>query len=69
MMTNSDLEAELLKHQLERRGGFEPDPTPEICRHREHNAPTHMVIPQGQQYRHICPGCGNEIVLRPLRIS
>lgn len=29
-----------------------------ICTHPDHNFPTHLYIPPGMGYRHICPGCG-----------
>ena len=49
----------------QKRGGFEPIPESERpCMHREHHPPTHLYIPPDQQYRHICPGCGAESVLR-----
>ncbi len=49
-----------------RKSGFEDD-TQSVwpCRHPEHDPPGHIVIPQGKIYRHICPGCGSEAVLRP----
>lgn len=28
------------------------------CTHPEHNFPTHLYIPLGMGYRHVCPGCG-----------
>lgn len=34
---------------------------PEMCRHPEHNPPTHMVYEPGV-WEHICPSCGNRIV-------
>ena len=55
----------------EKQSGFEPYDGPEIniCRHPSHTPPMHLYIPVGQQYRHICPGCGRETVLRPLVVS
>lgn len=29
-----------------------------ICTHPEHNFPTHLYIPLGMGYKHVCPGCG-----------
>jgi rRNA maturation endonuclease Nob1 len=29
-----------------------------ICRHPEHDFPTHMCIPSGESYTHKCPICG-----------
>lgn len=51
------------------KSGFEDIPIQERCLNAEHNPPSHMVIPSGKQYRHVCPGCGYEIVLRPPMIS
>lgn len=50
-----------------KQSGFEPIPEPikPICRDSEHFPPSHMVIPQGQQYRHVCRSCGAEVVIRP----
>lgn len=28
------------------------------CTHPEHNFPTHLYIPLGMGYKHVCPGCG-----------
>lgn len=46
-----------------KRSGFFNLPTQEVCRNPDHNAPTHLHIPQGQGYRHICPSCGHTVVL------
>ncbi len=51
-----------------KKSGFEDDPAPARCLHREHEPPSHMVIPQGKLYRHVCPGCGRETVLRAPQI-
>lgn len=32
-------------------------PTATTCMHREHNMPSHLYIPPGKGYRHVCPGC------------
>ncbi len=29
----------------------------QMCRHPEHNAPTHINIPAGKGYVHVCPAC------------
>jgi len=34
------------------------------CIHPGHHPPSHMVIPFGKKYRHVCPGCGKVIVIR-----
>jgi len=46
-----------------KRSGIEDDDKPEPCRHPEHNPPTHLYIPAGKRYRHICPGCGQEAII------
>lgn len=54
------------------RGGFEDDDDfPEPCSHPEHNPPSHLVIPRGKRYRHVCPSCGRQMVLRgsPVHLS
>lgn len=48
-----------------RRGSFEDIPAQERCLNPSHEPPSHMVIPAGKQYRHVCPGCGREMILRP----
>lgn len=40
------------------QSGFEDAPCEHICGHPSHNPPTHLVIPQGKIYNHVCPGCG-----------
>lgn len=47
------------------KSGFEDIPKTEICRHPEHEPPSHMLIPPGKQYRHVCPGCGRKTIIRP----
>lgn len=53
---------------MAKKSGFEPigNPLniPKSCNNIEHNPPSHIAIPQGQQYRHVCPGCGKEFILR-----
>jgi hypothetical protein len=31
----------------------------QMCRSLSHNPPTHMVIPYGYDYKHVCPQCGH----------
>lgn len=45
-----------------RQSGFEDDP--DYCPHRQHNPPSYMVVPPGKIYRHVCPRCGRESILR-----
>lgn len=47
--------------------GFEDDPTwnpKDMCLDPSHNPPTHISIPFGKQYRHVCPTCGFVAILR-----
>lgn len=34
------------------------------CMDMSHNPPTHLYIPNGASYRHRCPSCGNEQIIR-----
>lgn len=51
-----------------KESGFEDLPVVERCLNSAHEPPMHMVIPAGKIYRHVCPGCGREVVLRPPNI-
>ncbi len=62
------------EHQrVPQKGGFFPLPEfPEkkkedkdICNDPEHKPPTHICIPQGMGYKHICPSCGKISVIIP----
>ncbi len=65
MMKNlPELNREIAKGLLAKKSGFEDDPIGKPCPHPSHNPPTHMVIPHGKLYRHICPECGYECVIR-----
>jgi len=52
----------------DKTGGFEDDPDQGWCRHPEHSPPTHMVIPFGKRYRHKCPNCGAEQIIRSSQV-
>lgn len=55
-----------------RQSGFEDEPKDvwtKPCLDPAHKPPSHMVIPAGKIYRHVCPSCGAEVVLRRLTIS
>lgn len=39
------------------------------CMSPEHNPPTHLYIPPGESYTHVCPACGKETVLRSPNIT
>lgn len=55
--------------QTEEKGGFFDLIKEKTCNHSEHEPPTHLYIPPGKGYRHICPGCGEIKVITPLQIS
>lgn len=58
--------------EARKRGGFEDDPEPKAggyCNHPEHVPPTHLYVPAGKRYRHICPACGQETVIRPTSLT
>lgn len=52
-----------------KKGGFEDIPIQERCLNPQHNPPSHLCIPAGKQYRHVCPGCDVEVVMRSPMIS
>lgn len=39
------------------------------CKHPEHDPPSHIHIPEGKGYRHICPACGKVSTLIPPHIT
>ena len=43
--------------------------THQKCNHPEHEPPTHLHIPFGKKYVHICPGCERRIELIPPNVS
>lgn len=52
-----------------KEGGFFDLEIEETCNHPEHKPPTHLHIPQGKGYRHVCPACGNVIEVIPPQIT
>lgn len=52
-----------------KKGGLFDLPKVQRCKHPSHNPPTHIHIPQGKGYRHVCPACGNSQDIVPLQIS
>ncbi len=61
-----------LKRREQRKGGMEPIPDnawAKPCNHPEHKAPTMICIPAGKQYRHVCPACGAEVILRGSNVT
>ena len=51
-------------NRKKKKSGFFDLPVQEICTHSEHNPPTHLHIPPGKGYRHFCPQCGKETILK-----
>ena len=56
-------------YKREIKSGFFDLPTFKKCEHPEHNTPTHIYIPQGKGYKHVCPNCGNVIIMTPSQTS
>ena len=48
---------------------FEDIEETKMCSHVGHNPPTHLHIPQGKRYIHICPGCKSRMVIQPSQIT
>lgn len=59
----------LITQNTEEKSHFEDLEDSKKCNHPEHKPPTHLFIPQGKKYIHICPGCKNRIELTPLQIK
>ena len=55
--------------EKEERSHFEDLDVAPKCNHPEHEPPTHLHIPFGKKYVHICPGCKRRIELIPPQIS
>lgn len=53
----------------EKQGGFFDLPKDTRCKDKSHEPPTHIHIPQGKGYRHVCPSCGKVTDLIPPQIS
>lgn len=51
-------------------GGFFPLPEDDPpCKHPSHNPPSHIHVPEGKGYRHVCPHCGEVQILMPSRVT
>ena len=63
-----DVGGVIINHgQKDKESGFEDDPyyvVKEPCRDPSHEPPTHLVIPAGKRYRHVCPSCGRVVYVR-----
>ena len=47
-----------------KKSGYEDEDPKDTCTHPGHNPPGHLYVPPGRRYRHVCIGCGREIVVR-----
>lgn len=67
----NDLQDEVAErlNKSEKQGGFFDLPKDARCKDKSHEPPTHIYIPQGKGYRHICPSCGKVTDLIPPQIS
>ena len=52
-----------------KESGFFDLPQEQRCTHINHNPPSHIAIPMGKGYRHICPSCKTEFIIVPPQIS
>jgi hypothetical protein len=64
-----DFKKRLENYTQKKEGGFFDLPKDKTCKDRNHKPPTHICIPQGKGYRHICPSCGNITDLVPPQIT
>jgi hypothetical protein len=53
----------------EEESHFEDIEETKTCCHIEHNPPTHLYIPHGKRYIHICPECKERTVFQPPQIT
>lgn len=51
------------------KSGFFNLPEDKSCKDKQHNPPSHICIPKGKGYRHVCPSCGKETVIIPQQIT
>ena len=67
--TNPNERMIMSQFKTEKKGGFFDLPQDRTCKDKSHEPPTHIHIPQGKGYRHICPSCGKVTELIPSQIS
>ena len=59
-----------IKINKELRSGFEDDPIIlNACQSFQHRPPSHIHIPLGRRYRHVCPDCGYITYIYPNDIT
>lgn len=54
---------------MKNKSGFFDLPEINICKDSEHNPPTHLYIPPGKGYKHVCPSCNRVVYITPPQIS
>jgi hypothetical protein len=67
-MSFQDKIKEMQEWQKNKKSGFFPLPKDTQCMDPAHTPPTHICIPQGQGYRHVCPTCGKVTTIIPPQI-
>ena len=53
---------------LYEKSGFVDIEQNDNCFNSEHSPPTHLYIPYGKKYIHVCPICGNRIELHSSQV-
>ena len=53
----------------DKQSGFFDLPKETQCTHPGHNPPSHLHIPPGKGYKHVCPECGKTTTIIPTQIS
>jgi hypothetical protein len=61
---------DLMLSDVKTGGGLEPIPGYEdykrgMCTSPMHAPPTHICVPEGMRYRHVCSACGKESFVYP----
>lgn len=64
-----DLDQIIFNTQNEKKGGFYDLENEKICRHPDHTPPSHLYIPFGKGYKHVCPSCNKVFNITPLQIT
>lgn len=64
-----NLEELLQQEPSKNKSGFFDLNSAKKCNHPSHELPTHLHIPQGKGYRHVCPNCGKVTVIIPPQVS
>ena len=59
----------IIKELNKEKGGFFDLDLVKKCNSPEHEPPTHIYIPYGKGYKHVCPQCGQTQDIIPPQIS